>query len=569
MNLNYRNATEALPDLMRYVLNYGASVPSRNGNTFELAMNQITLTDPWPLAITTPERKASIAAQIAETMWILAGRNDIGWLSAYLPQAHKFSDDGATWRGGYGPRIRAFGILDKHGDYCTQDQLQHVINLLQEDPNTRRAVISLYDPAIDTQPGKDIPCNNWLHFLPRGEKLDLHVAIRSNDLMWGWSGINAFEWGALLAIVAGLTGLKRGSLTFSISSLHLYERHFAKARRIEKAAGQQRVFNRTDPEFAMPATGWTLDQLIQEWFSIEALIRVSAEDESKLPDVTARIKAFPEPMMQSWLRVLAGWWHDSAPVALIGSPLGDALANGPKRKKAEAPAQAQAQASVASQNRDVQVFLNEANALHAEKDAAYGASWMARGEQMAIMANIARKVDRLGANGGGDTAFDTALDLMVYLAKYSDWLGQGEPEASEGTSTGDHHCSRVRHLLHHFATESFPMAKPEVSTLEQAITERFALLERAVKRDDARRDQVDALGVLAFRLALILWTEQGVPAEEVKPVCTACREHVSGNHHITDEQCLFNPARLVVSEQEFLGNHAERNQTRFFDGYNV
>jgi len=67
--------------------------------------------------------------------------------------------------------------------------------------------------------------------------------------------------------------------------------------------------------------------------------------------------------------------------------------------------------------------------LHRSKDAAYGDSWKRRGEQISIMANIARKVDRLnilGATGAASTtdenAIDTATDLLVYALKYLTYL---------------------------------------------------------------------------------------------------------------------------------------------------
>jgi hypothetical protein len=66
--------------------------------------------------------------------------------------------------------------------------------------------------------------------------------------------------------------------------------------------------------------------------------------------------------------------------------------------------------------------------LHRAKDAAYGNSWKKRGEIMGIMANIARKVDRLenvvsGATATSDESIlDTAVDLFVYTLKYETYL---------------------------------------------------------------------------------------------------------------------------------------------------
>lgn len=56
-----------------------------------------------------------------------------------------------------------------------------------------------------------------------------------------------------------------------------------------------------------------------------------------------------------------------------------------------------------------------------EKAFVYGISWRKRGEAFSIVPNVARKVDRLGAPGAGDTELDTRMDLVNYLALYVGW----------------------------------------------------------------------------------------------------------------------------------------------------
>ncbi|MET8152063.1 nucleoside triphosphate pyrophosphohydrolase family protein [Actinoplanes sp. NPDC049668] len=73
--------------------------------------------------------------------------------------------------------------------------------------------------------------------------------------------------------------------------------------------------------------------------------------------------------------------------------------------------------------------------LHRAKDAAYGDSWKRRGEQISILANIARKVDRLtlvadsGVTTADESAVDTAADLFVYALKYLTYLADQDPAA--------------------------------------------------------------------------------------------------------------------------------------------
>lgn len=139
-NYTFRDVNEALPILLNNLLHRGTPVPSRAGQTLEMTHVGITLTEPLRREITVDLRKANIAAQIAETMWVLSGSNDIGWLSHYLPRAAEFSDDGKTWRAGYGPRLRHWPAAD-HGEPI--DQFRTVLDVLRASPGSRQAVMTI------------------------------------------------------------------------------------------------------------------------------------------------------------------------------------------------------------------------------------------------------------------------------------------------------------------------------------------------------------------------------------------------------------------------------------------
>jgi hypothetical protein len=77
---------------------------------------------------------------------------------------------------------------------------------------------------------------------------------------------------------------------------------------------------------------------------------------------------------------------------------------------------------------EAEEFRDAVRRLHRAKGAAYGNSWKRRGEVMSIIANIARKVDRLENVAGGapptpdESLLDTAIDLLVYTLKYQTYL---------------------------------------------------------------------------------------------------------------------------------------------------
>lgn len=410
----FRTASQALPSMAIALLDYGLEHGSRNGRVMELLNPQIVLEDPVRREILTVNRKANVFAQIAETMWVLGGRNDVEWLSAYLPRALDYSDDGKTWRGGYGPRIR--------GGHFGFDQVEYVVDLLQDDPLSRRAVIAIYDPQTDSAFGKDIPCNDFLQFQSRLGELHLTVTVRSNDLMWGWSGINAFEWSTLQEIVASLLGIRVGTLTFNIGSLHLYQPHWERAQSLsyqqEPMGGYQHIeFN---PSRKITTLG-EVDNMIDQWFEWESICRTG---EATLDLLTG----WDDPLFKAWAQVIAYYWMrgDEWLTDLQGTALAQAIALTPASVLSE-PVQRSQGAGVGvgatpALNENVRAFYTFVSELHAKKHASYGDSWKKRGEKLSILANIARKVDRLGVGDEYDSAADTWIDLMVYLAKYLCWL---------------------------------------------------------------------------------------------------------------------------------------------------
>lgn len=531
----FESIDTALPTLASEIMHEGDEVGSRLGErTMELLHEQIVLKMPWKREVLVKGRNANIVAQIAETMWVLAGRNDVEFLGHYLARAKNFSDDGKTWRGGYGPRLRGWEDLSTSDDTHI-DQIRHVLDLLNEDRTSRRAVAAIYDPEIDTAPGKDIPCNDFLSFIGRKGRLDMSVFVRSNDLVWGWSGINAFEWSALQEIMAGILGLEVGHLVFNTTSLHIYDRHWPKADRMTQnplARGFEdsprfdgSVVRSEDSANTHPIE--RLDQLIAQWFRLEERIRTTAGAGVRKSEVDN----FPEPLMRSWLRVIAWYWsgRDWNLEPLEGTRLWAATQEVPQFVKEHVEAQKIKAVDggkdwgphegvdllpVPSAPVHVDPFIEYVDNLHREKSAAYGDSWKKRGEQMSILANIARKVDRLG-NGtetADETQADTAVDLLVYLVKYRLWLSETNPELSLPMLNAGDENDNVRAMLEWLSG----VARKEVTPKElkrslEFLHDRFAHLEEVVttdphrQRDDRRAGVLTSLLLSAYLVARRRW----------------------------------------------------------------
>lgn len=157
---------ESVKEILGRLLCDGESVDVRGYKTLELHPCLIEITNPQKRTLLYPRRGNNPFATLAETMWVLSGRNDVKWLSMFLSRAKEFSDDynsetgEGVWRAGYGPRIRNWQGFNGKGDIVTVDQLEFVINQLKKDSGTRQAVISIWDPAKECTVGstKDFPC---------------------------------------------------------------------------------------------------------------------------------------------------------------------------------------------------------------------------------------------------------------------------------------------------------------------------------------------------------------------------------------------------------------------------
>ena len=284
-NMNM-SATHAFYNNLRDIVDNGKEIDVRGNKTKELLSRTIKIVDPLRRCYVLPHRNDNIFGKIAETLWMIKGRHDIGWLKYYLPRAPEFSDDGKTWRGAYGPRLRNW-----NGHTNKVDQIKNVVELIKEDKFTRRAVMSMWDPSEDIVDSKDIPCNNWVHFFVRDfpagiwdngryassemvDALYMNVTQRSCDILWGYSGIDTFAWSVLHQMMAYWTGCKVGEFSHFISSLHLYERHYKRAEKILDARIMKTLYQYgyKTPEFSTSIHD--IDKKLRQVFVMENMVRI-------------------------------------------------------------------------------------------------------------------------------------------------------------------------------------------------------------------------------------------------------------------------------------------------------
>jgi len=159
----------------------------------------------------SPTRNANPFFHFFEALHLLAGRDDLKFMTHLLARYSDFSDDGERLHGAYGVRIRE----------C--DQLMEAIFEMKRDPDSRRAVVAIWQPEHDAgYRGKDMPCNCLVDFKLREGALHMVVHDRSNDAVWGAYGSNVVQFSFLQQYVAMHLDCKIGTYSQVSDSMHVY-----------------------------------------------------------------------------------------------------------------------------------------------------------------------------------------------------------------------------------------------------------------------------------------------------------------------------------------------------------
>lgn len=126
----------------------------------------------------------------------------------------------------YGFQLRHYGEDYKGMDneYKGFDQLNECINLLKNDPNSRRIMMTTYNP-IDIKKSVLPPCHGIsIQFYVENNKLSCIMHQRSADLFLGLP-FNITSYSLLTYLIALHTGLKPGKLIITLGDAHIYENH--------------------------------------------------------------------------------------------------------------------------------------------------------------------------------------------------------------------------------------------------------------------------------------------------------------------------------------------------------
>lgn len=196
-------------------------VVARGLATKELIGFRGEITNPQNRLVLNPSRALDRRYLVGELCYFLAGRTDLASIYHYSKFWAKVSDDGETVNSAYGYRL----FYEKNTHEYTQ--LDYILDILKEDPYSRKAVMPIYNKD-NAHKSNDNPCTMFLQFFIRNNALECHAFMRSNDIWLGFPYDVAFftlvQEIVYLSLKHPYPDLLLGSYFHNVTSLHAYER---------------------------------------------------------------------------------------------------------------------------------------------------------------------------------------------------------------------------------------------------------------------------------------------------------------------------------------------------------
>jgi len=253
---------EAYPQIIREVLE-GDTVKPRNRLVKEQMCYQFCITDPTQPIPLQKERKMNLPFSFVEAMALFYPQSKAvqDMLLWYIPNLKEYMNDG-RWNGFYGDRQTEW------------DQMERCYELLQQDPETRRAIISWFNPEYDIvndMENKDQCCTLTTHFMIRKGKLDCVTMMRGNDVILG-TPQNVFMNTFLQRVMAGWLKIPVGNYYHRVNSMHLYLDDLVRANEVMESEGKINHLFEKMGSYGLSNPGKTLQQ-IRIFFELDAISR--------------------------------------------------------------------------------------------------------------------------------------------------------------------------------------------------------------------------------------------------------------------------------------------------------
>jgi len=196
-------------DLYLLLLMKGKEVSPRGQKVLEVQFFQGEILNPWS---NYAHRHYPISYFKREFQWYLnANSKDLRICDHAKLWSKLIQEDGSIFSN--------YGALWFNGAY------DRVLRTLQRDPDSRQAIINMLSDHHMFEGNKDVVCTKNIIFQVRNDLLDVHVCMRSSDVVYGLATDLPCFW-YLWNMMAIDLGISMGKFIFSSDSLHMYEKHY-------------------------------------------------------------------------------------------------------------------------------------------------------------------------------------------------------------------------------------------------------------------------------------------------------------------------------------------------------
>lgn len=222
--------------LLQHVLAHGSRKDDRTGTgTYSHfgAQLRFNLQDGFPLLTT---KKVHFKSIVYELLWFLQGDTHVQYLQqhgvriwnewATAEQTARFGRSEGDLGPIYGHQWRNYGASkDEHGHYRQDgvDQIKQVVEQIKTNPNSRRLIVTGWNPAEANQVALP-PCHTLFQFFVTNGRLSCQLYQRSADLFLGVP-FNIASYSLLTHMVAQVTGLDVGEFIWTGGDCHIYQNH--------------------------------------------------------------------------------------------------------------------------------------------------------------------------------------------------------------------------------------------------------------------------------------------------------------------------------------------------------
>lgn len=218
-------------NLVRRARNDGAVKGDRTGTGTRSVFGhqmRFDLSEGFPLVTT---KKIHLKSVIHELLWFIKGDTNTDYLTK---NGVRIWNEWADENGDLGP---VYGHQWRNWNSENVDQLKQVIETLKTNPNSRRMLISAWNPSVLPDTSKSFsenvangkaalpPCHAFFQFYVADGKLSCQLYQRSADIFLGVP-FNIASYALLTEMMAQVCGFKAGEFIHTLGDAHIYTNHF-------------------------------------------------------------------------------------------------------------------------------------------------------------------------------------------------------------------------------------------------------------------------------------------------------------------------------------------------------